>query len=111
MATVEESLTFEPLLEKDGLQVSKSPWGPDDEIGRLNWITPESRREVLERLDGAGMFDLCVDYFIGMPAFGAFGDPSYNHWLTHTPEGSLIDGLTGAGREMMEKQAYSSCSF
>ena len=29
------------LLDRDGVKVSKSPWGPDDEIGRLNWITPE----------------------------------------------------------------------
>ena len=29
-----EQLTFEALHDKDGLKVSKSPWGPDDEIGR-----------------------------------------------------------------------------
>jgi hypothetical protein len=51
---------FEPILERDGVTVSRSPWGPDDEIGRMNWITPESRREVLEHLDGAGMFDLGI---------------------------------------------------
>jgi hypothetical protein len=32
---------FEALFDDDGLQVSRSPWGEDDEIGRLNWITPE----------------------------------------------------------------------
>ncbi len=35
MATTEESLTYEAILEKDGVKVSKSPWGADDEIGRL----------------------------------------------------------------------------
>ncbi|HEY3946996.1 MAG TPA: hypothetical protein VGL78_17370, partial [Solirubrobacteraceae bacterium] len=44
---------YEALLERDGVKVSKSPWGPDDEIGRMNWITPDSRRAVLEHLDGS----------------------------------------------------------
>ena len=42
----------EPLLEGNGHQVSKSPWGPDDEIGRLNWVTPESVQSIIARLDG-----------------------------------------------------------
>ena len=33
---------FEPLRERDGGKVSKSPWGPDGQIGRLNWIPPEA---------------------------------------------------------------------
>ena len=28
MATTDESLTYEALLERDGVSVSKSPWGP-----------------------------------------------------------------------------------
>ena len=35
MATVEETFTWETLHEQDGLKVSKSPWGADDEIGRF----------------------------------------------------------------------------
>ena len=58
---------FEPILDRDGVKVSKSPWGPDDEIGRLNWITPETNKEILEHLDGSHLFDLNVDYFLGMP--------------------------------------------
>ena len=38
----DHGLVFEPLLERDGVTVSRSPWGPDDQIGRLNWITPEA---------------------------------------------------------------------
>ena len=38
--TVDIELQPEPLFEKNGHKVSKSPWGPDDEIGRLNWVTP-----------------------------------------------------------------------
>ena len=52
MAT-ETGFTFEAVLDQDGVQVSKSPWGPDDEIGRLNWITPDTNRAILEHLDGA----------------------------------------------------------
>ncbi len=79
MATTEESLTYEAILEKDGVKVSKSPWGADDEIGRLNWITPESQKAILERLDGTKVFDLSVDYFIGMPSWSAAGDPEVRH--------------------------------
>ena len=32
----EELFEFEAILERDGVKVSKSPWGPEDEIGRLN---------------------------------------------------------------------------
>ena len=36
-----------------GADVASSPWGPDDEIGRLNMITPESRKAALENLNPA----------------------------------------------------------
>jgi hypothetical protein len=45
-------LVPEAIHEQDGLKVSKSPWGPDDEIGRLNWITPETNAAILGHLDG-----------------------------------------------------------
>ena len=44
MATDRYELVPEAILEQDGLKVSKSPWGDDDEIGRLNWITPGDER-------------------------------------------------------------------
>ena len=50
MATTEERLTYEAIVDRDGLKVSKSPWGPDDEIGRLNWVTPESSAAILHSL-------------------------------------------------------------
>ena len=70
-------LVPEAIFEKDGLKVSKSPWGPQDEIGRLNWITPERRGSILEHLSGAHVFDLNVDYFINMPSWIGAGDPTY----------------------------------
>ena len=99
MATTEESLVYEAVIEKDGLKVSKSPWGADDEIGRLNWITPETNAAILEHLDGRHVFDLNVDYFIGMPSWVAAGDPKYEIWMTHTPQGSVNDNLSGVGAD------------
>jgi len=97
---------YEPVLERDGVSVSRSPWGADDEIGRLNWITPESRAAILGQLDGRGVFDLSVDYFMGMPSWVAAGDPKYNIYMTHTPRGSQLDDLSGAGSAVHEKYSY-----
>jgi kynurenine formamidase len=111
MATVEESVTYEAILERDGVKVSKSPWGADDEIGRLNWITPETNRAILEHLDGGHVFDLNVEYFIGMPSWVAAGDPPYGIWMTHTPQGSVNDNLSGVGSEVHEKYSYCGDSI
>src|SRR6266700_3239338 len=111
MATAEESLTYEPLLDRDGVKVSKSPWGPDDEIGRLNWITPETNQAILEHLDGAHVFDLNVEYFIGMPSWVAAGDPPYGIWMTHTPDGSVNDNLSGVGSRVHKKYSYCGDSI
>ena len=72
-------------------EVSKSPYGPKDEIGRLNEITGRSRARVLERIDASRVFDLSVDYFVGMPAWDFVGDPPYQIWMTHTPQGTITD--------------------
>jgi kynurenine formamidase len=97
---------YEVLEERNGLVVSKSPWGPDDEIGRLNWVTPERTKELLERLNGSALFDLSVDYFVGMPSWAAAGDPKYDIWMTHTPQGSVHDGLSGCGPEVHANYSY-----
>ena len=111
MATKEEQFTYEALLEKDGLKVSKSPWGQDDEIGRLNWITQETNRAILEHLDGSHVFDLNVEYFMGMPSWVAAGDPKYEIWMTHTPQGSVNDNLSGVGSAVHEKYSYCGDSI
>ena len=101
MATAEEteSLTFEPIVDKHGLKVSKSPWGADDEIGRLNWITPESRAAVLERVDGAMLFDLSVEYFVGMPSYAAQLAPDCCTWAASAarwrPSSAVRSGIRG----------------
>jgi kynurenine formamidase len=107
----DHELIPEPILEQDGLKVSKSPWGPDDEIGRLNWITPETNKAILEHLSGGHVFDLNVEYFIGMPSWVAAGDPPYGIWMTHTPQGSINDNLSGVGASAHEKYSYCGDSI
>ena len=48
-----------------------SPWGPQDEIGRLNLVTPASSAAILARIGGGRAYDLSVDYFVGMPSWQA----------------------------------------
>lgn len=103
----DQRLVYPAIYERDGLKVSQSPWGKDDEIGRLNWITPESRKAILESLDGSQVFDLAVEYFVGMPSWVAGHDPKYDIWMTHTPRGSLIDPPPGTTRELLESSSYS----
>ncbi len=87
--------------------VGVSPWGPTDEIGRLNLITPESRASILSRIDGSAAYDLSVEYFIGMPSWQMMGDPRYQFWMTHTPRGTVVDDPRNIGREMNEHITYT----
>lgn len=66
-------------------EVDVSPWGPKDEIGRLNLITEQSRAAIMARVSGSQAYDLAVEYFVGMPSWQAAGDPPYQMWMTHTP--------------------------
>lgn len=59
------------------LKPSKSPWGPNDQIGRLNLINAESRNKVFSFIDTSREFDLSVNYFVGMPSWTAAGDPRF----------------------------------
>jgi kynurenine formamidase len=102
---------LESLQDTGGRLVSKSPWGEDDHIGRLNWMTPERQAEVLSRLDGTKVIDLSVDFFKGMPSWIAAGDPVYDIWMTHTPEGAVIDGLAGVDPALLEKYSYAGDAF
>jgi len=110
MATT-QALTYDAVIEREGVRVSRSPWGPDDEIGRLNWLTADSVQAILERLNGRKVFDLAVDYFLGMPSWVAAGDPPYGIWMTHTPQGSINDNLSGAGPKVHEKYSYCGDSI
>jgi kynurenine formamidase len=91
--------------------VGVSPWGPKDEIGRLNLMTPESRAAVLGRLGGGQVYDLSVDYFIGMPSWQAAGDPPYQMWMTHTPHGDHVADSMKVGKEMSAHVGYSGVAI
>jgi kynurenine formamidase len=88
-----------------------SPWGVDDEIGRLNLITPESQAAILSRLAGGKNYDLSVEYYIGMPSWQAAGDPHYRIWMTHTPRGTVIDDPLNVGKLMNEHVSYTGAAI
>ncbi len=91
--------------------VGTSPWGPGDEIGRLNLITPESQAAILSRVSGGKNYDLSVEYFIGMPSWQAAGDPHYRMWMTHTPRGTVIDDPLNLGKTMNEHISYTGAAI
>ena len=88
-------------------RVGTSPWGPEDEIGTLNLITNASTLRVLSQIKSGTVYDLSVDYFVGMPSFHALGDPGYQYWLTHTPHGTIVDNPNGMGEAMNRKVSYT----
>lgn len=92
-------------------QVGRSPWGPDDELGRLNLMTPQSRADVLSRLDGSRVYDLSVEYYIGMPGWHGAGDPRYQLWMTHTPNGTVVDDPVGVGHHENEHVSYTGSAI
>ena len=91
--------------------VGVSPWGPKDEIGRLNLMTPETRARVLARISGRQVYDLSVEYYIGMPSWQAAGDPHYRIWMTHTPHGTVVDDPLSLGTEMNEHVSYTGAAI
>ncbi len=92
-------------------EVGRSPWGADDQIGRLNLMTPTSRSAVLSRIAGGAVYDLSVEYFIGMPSWQAAGDPHYRIWMTHTPHGTAVDDPLGLGTTMNEHVSYTGAAI
>lgn len=94
-------------------QAGKSPWGPDDEIGTLNMMTQNSKLEILSRISSGKTYDLSFEYFVGMPSLNSFGlgDPSYQFWMTHTPNGTVVDNPNGVGKKINKKVSYTGDSI
>lgn len=90
--------------------VGTSPWGPGDQIGRLNLMTERSTAQVLSRVAGGRAYDLSVEYYIGMPSWQAAGDPHYRMWMTHTPHGTVVDDPLNVGTEMNEHVSYTGAA-
>jgi kynurenine formamidase len=91
--------------------VGQSPWGPDDELGRLNMITAKSRSQIMSRASAETVYDLSVEYFVGMPSWQAAGDPDYQIWMTHTPRGTVIDDPMGVGEQMNAHVGYTGSAI
>ncbi|HBU30412.1 MAG: cyclase [Thiobacillus sp. GWE1_62_9] len=91
-------------------QVGSSPWGPDDEIGRLNLMTQSTQAAVVSRLAGGKIYDLSVEYFIGMPSWQAAGDPHYRLWMTHTPHGNTVADPLGLGTAVNRHVSYTGAA-
>ena len=89
-------------------KVGTSPWGPEDQIGTLNMMTEESILKVLQSVATGKTYDLGVEYFVGMPGFNLFGDPDYQYWLTHTPQGTIVDNPNYQGDTVNRKVNYTS---
>ena len=80
-------------------EVATSPYGPNDEIGVPNTLTAAQSLAVLQRVESGKVYDLSVNYFVGMPGLNdlGMGDPPYHFWMTHTPSGVKVEKLTPAG--------------
>lgn len=91
--------------------VGKSPWGPNDELGRLNLMTASTKAQVLSRADGARVYDLSVEYFVGMPSWHGIGDPRYQIWMTHTPHGTVVDDPMGVGHTQNKHVSYTGAAI
>jgi kynurenine formamidase len=92
-------------------EVTKSPFGSDDEIGMLNLIDGRSRNAILSRADASKVFDLSVDHFVGMPGWFGAGDQPYQIWMTHTPQGEVVANSMGVSIESNALVAYSGDSI
>ena len=88
-------------------KVGISPWGVNDEIGTLNMMTDQSRLSILSKINNGKIYDLSVEYFVGMPSFHQLGDPAYQYYLTHTPRGTVVDNPNNMGNQMNEKVSYT----
>ena len=93
------ALCLSSLPPSHAAEVAQSPYGPDDEIGVLNMLTAATSLAVLQRINSGKIYDLSVDNFVGMPGLAdlGMGDPPFHMWMTHTPNGVKVEGLSPAG--------------
>ena len=92
-------------MRRPSARQTTSPFGADDEIGMLNLIDARSRDAIVSRADASKIFDLSVDYFVGMPSWDKAGDPQYQVWMTHTPTGEQITDHMKLGRRRTANDA------
>lgn len=92
-------------------RVGMSPYGPTDEIGMLNKVTPDSVFKVLRRISSGKTYDLSVDFYVGMPSYYFLGQPRFQIWNVHTPQGTIVDDPNGLGKEKNSHVTYSGSAF
>lgn len=75
--------------------ITRSSWGPDDQLGRLELDHPgvDGRTDDVARR--AGYVYLSVEYFKGIPSCIAVGDPVYDISIGHSPDTSVRSGTAG----------------
>ena len=68
--------------------VGKSPFGPDDDIGLIQSITGTERMGVLHAVTSGKVYDLSVEFFMGMPGPQSHDEtmPAFTHFYPVTPE-------------------------
>jgi kynurenine formamidase len=71
------SVTLAEEWEKFIPQVSQK-WGPNDEIGNANYMTPEKTLEVIKLVKTGKVYDMGMVYYPGMPAYPP---RTYKNWL------------------------------
>jgi kynurenine formamidase len=89
-------------------QVTRSPFGPDDEIGMLNLLSADVARDLFRSADAGRVFDLGVDLFLGMPTWTAGGEPPFSMWMVHTPRGTVVDDPVAVGEEQNKLVGWSA---
>ena len=89
---------YEVLEERNGLVGLEEPVGPRrrDRAAQLDHARV-ARRRSSSGSTARSVFDLSVDYFVGMPSWAAAGDPKYDIWMTHTPQGSVTTASPARG--------------
>ncbi len=73
----------------------------------VNLCTPQSVAAIMSRVAGGKIYDLAVDYTIGMPSWTGAGDPPFQIWMSHTPEGTIAEDTMGVGEEQNRLVSYS----
>lgn len=70
-------------------------------------MTDTSRLAVLSRISSGKVYDLGVEYFVGMPSWQEICDQRIQPFLTHTPRGVTVDDPFGIGPDLNK---HVSCS-
>jgi kynurenine formamidase len=74
-------------------------------------MSSSDQSAILQACDASRIFDLSVEYFVGMPSWTAAKDPKYEIWMTHTPQGTIHDGLSGMAEYVHRTYSYSGSAI